>query len=610
MTSTFVENWLTCGQPGLPIEVRRKLRVLNWAAGTMAAVLLGWAIMQVMYGAWPLFCWQLGLALLALGLLWLLRRSLAIVLVGHLNCLVLVVTLAVSAYYSGGFTGPNLSLLLVIPVGAVTVVGRAGLWWGIAPLVMVIGMVVAEDHGFVFPYLVPEPQRTLDGLMSWLTSIGVITFLISRYEMARHRAERESLEALHRAEAASQVRTRFISWVSRELRVPAHALLGFIDVVAQEQDASARGQLVEQARGAGRLLAALVDNVLELARAEDRQAGPTRESFSLQQVVQRVAGSLAGQLEGWGLRLQVDLAEEIPDALRGDAATLGRLLLNMLYYLGERSHGGTLCICVRPARVGKYDVQLQFDVYLRSASAAAVALPVQAVRPLLDADDQQDINVTLVRQLVDWLGGNMVVIDRQEGYRGFRFLIEFVRATPVRESSARAAVVPAGGQVEVVARKGHRRLAASPLVLVADDNAVNRHLARRLLEDLGCRVMEAGDGEQAVELFSRHDFALVLMDEQMPQLDGCRATEQIRRREQGRERRTPIVAVTAHTSGEQRDRCLEAGMDDFISKPFSRSDMQQLLQKWVNRFSGGSTPGSSGPTGPPGDAENNQAGDR
>lgn len=608
MTNTFVENWLACGRSGLSIEVRRKLRVLNWAAATLAAVLLCWVGINVWYGAWPLVFWLAGLALLVLGLLVLLRRSLAVALVGHLTCLVLVVTLAVSSYYSGGFTGPNLSLLLVVPVGAVTVVGPRGLWWGLPTVGLVIALVVAQNHGWVFPFLTPEAQRPLDGFLTWLTSIGVITFLISRYEVARRRAERDSLDALYRAEAASQVRTRFISWISRELRVPAHALLGYIDVVEREQDATARRRQVAQARGAGRLLAALVDNVLELAREESRQAGPGQEAFSLRQVVQRIAGSLAGQMEGWGLRLEVDLAEEIPEVLSGDVATLERLLLNMLYYLGERGRDGALCICARPLRLGKNDARLQFEIYLRSRSTPRPDNQSSRQRLLAENGDQQDINITLARQLVDWLGGSMMQLDREQERFGFRFLVEFgvagrVRWDPHRDNGV-AATVPGGRQ------PGPRQPEEEhPLVLVADDNQVNRRLARRLLEGLGCRVLEAADGQQAVELASGHDFALLLLDDQMPRLDGRQAAVQIRRREKEQGGHLPIVVVTAHGDSERRSQYREAGMDDYLAKPFSRRDMERLLQKWLRRPAGASRPDAPGPGGPPGGGENSPPGD-
>jgi len=267
----------------LDIEQRRRVRLVNWGGAVMAVMLSFWILNQVAYGAWPLAAWQAGSLLATLAGMAAVRRGRRLLLWAHWMCLAMMGSVFSAATYSGGLTPASLSLMLCVPVCAVVLAGRGGLWWTPVMIAGVVGMALAERQGVVFPYLTPEEWRRFDTVMTWLTSFLGITLVFAYNHAACARAERDQEAALAEARSVSDAKTRFLASLNREIREPLHRILGLMVLLKEEPAAERRRELGGEARRIGQALAGAVEGILRLARDEhlleiqrERLAGPLR----------------------------------------------------------------------------------------------------------------------------------------------------------------------------------------------------------------------------------------------------------------------------------------------------------------------------------------------
>ena len=344
----------------------------------------------------------------------------------------------------------------------------------------------------------------------------------------------------------------------------------------------AQREYVQTARLSGDALLSLVKNVLDLSKIEAGHVEIEAVPFDLGPLIQDVVAPFRNSALDRGLSIAVLLPASVPQRLIGDPWRLRQVLTNLVGNAVKFTEQGRVAVRVamEPAEEGSKDgtVVLAFTV---EDTGPGIAEDQQA--RIFDAFAQADgtttrryggtgLGLAISRHLCELMGGGISVRSTPGAGSTFRFTARFARAAAAEP--APAAPPPPPEPVAAVPVRSAVR------VLLVEDNKVNLLVGLGMLARLGCSVQTASTGREAVELLAAERYDLVLMDCQMPDMDGYEATAAIRAHEVPGGRRTPIVALTANAVEGDRDRCLAAGMDDYLAKPFRLDDLRGLVARW------------------------------
>ncbi len=377
-------------------------------------------------------------------------------------------------------------------------------------------------------------------------------------------------EALRQAQLHSAYKSQFLANMSHEMRTPLHGILGLTRVIRQRQTETDMLRQFDLVERSGEHLLNVINDVLDLSRIEAGRMVIQSHVFDLRELIDDVA-TLSGvniRSKGLELRTQVDLPE--PCFVMGDPARVRQVLHNLLGNAIKFTETGSITLRVARDAAGGH---VTMDVEDTGIGMRAEDLPriFDAFTQVESAFDRRfggtGLGLTISRELARAMGGD-IVCTSQEGV-GSRFVLR-VPLPPV--------AAPMGAPVVALSNSG-------PLhghVLLAEDNEVNAMVAQATLERLGLTVDTVDNGEQAVAYMAGHHPDLILMDCQMPLLDGFEATRRIRTLESAQQRpRVPVIALTANALEGDRERCLSAGMDDHLPKPFKDADLEQMLRHFL-----------------------------
>ncbi len=418
----------------------------------------------------------------------------------------------------------------------------------------------------------PDGDGSLSGYVGTLTDITQTRLLREEKQVA---------------ERANRAKSQFLANMSHEIRTPMSGVLGTIDLLRDSPLSDYQQRLVDTARRSASSLLDLLNDILDFSKIEAGKLDLEEIDFDLRQLIDDVHDLFAERARSKGLELETRVEPALPSLLRGDPTRLRQILSNLLSNALKFTDSGSVVVRVSGRRADRDRAEVRFEV-----RDSGVGLEPAATERIFESFQQADgsttrkyggtgLGLAISRQLVELMGGE-IGVESVPG-KGSTFWF----TTPL----ARRQGEPRPAPLEIAkAESSRRRLELPPStaptgpahVLVAEDNADIGITVQAMLSRLGLAAELVINGHQAVAAMKQKEFDLVLMDCQMPLMDGYEATRAIRQHEAESElRRTPIIAVTASALAGDRQKCFAAGMDDYLCKPFALDSLTEFLERWL-----------------------------
>lgn len=460
---------------------------------------------------------------------------------------------------------------------------------GLLTLIMTIGLL--QSARFLNQTLIEtlvlsaERARLAAKLESANTEIGQHNAQLRSEIEERRIAQLESLKAKDAAEAANRAKGEFLANMSHEVRTPMNAIMGMAEIALETELSADQRHYLEVIDKSSRSLLGILNDILDSSRIDTGRLRLEIVPFEPRVVLEDIAAPMRHEAHTKGLALRVFIGDDVPRWLMGDPGRVRQVLWNLIGNAVKFTSQGEVVISLTGEPVGDERSRIRLSVQ-DSGIGIARHLHAGLFEPFSQTDTSTTrehggggLGLNITRKLVDMMGGRLWFESDEGKGSEFSFEIEFAIA---------AAPTDANVQREAPSESGDAQTGKH--VLLVEDNPVNQDVLRTILKSADCHATVAENGMVAVARFRERRFDAILMDLHMPLLDGFDATRAIREIEAKSGTRVPIIALTADAMPETKQRCLDAGMDDYLTKPVRRATLIAALRHWVSPETRGETP--------------------
>ncbi len=513
-------------------------------------------------------------------LMWVLKRTAKLALVADWTIALLLIGILGVIYRDGGIMARAVFWLIALVVCA-GFIGRL-MSTRLTILVCILSLLTIE-------FVLATAQRSsipLDHWLRWITICATLVFvgiIATAYELIRHDAEKRLFEAKRQAEESAKLKSEFLSNMSHEIRTPMNGVVGMLDLLRKSSLDEVQAQRVDVAQRSAASLLALLNDILDFSKIEAGKVELESIDFDLEQLFEDTVQAFEHMASSKGLALQLDLQLGGHARVSGDPNRIQQILNNLIGNSIKFSSHGQIEIS------GSVHAEGEFLQLSASVKDSGIGISPEKCARLFDAFTQADASTTrefggtglglaIVRQLCELMGGR-VDVESQLGVGScFRFTL---RLSPCRNPSTSTTNVIPQSQQGVVASENFPTMHGH--ILLVEDNLTNQLVVEGVLEQANYRISTAHNGREALDMLRRSPgFDLVLMDCQMPEMDGFAATARIRQGEAGAALAgIPIIALTANAMRGDREKCLQAGMNDYLSKPIDATLLVQMIERYV-----------------------------
>ena len=424
-------------------------------------------------------------------------------------------------------------------------------------------------------WMTQAPHGTMPRLQLALLTIGTTGMCLGALVTEWRRADRESRKAKEAAEAASRAKSEFVANMSHEIRTPLTGVIGMTELALETELTEEQREYLETVKMSSSSLLTVINDVLDFSKIEAGKVELEDVDFDLMRCVEGTLKTFALISKRKGLELRCECGSGVPQMVVGDPARLRQVLTNLVGNALKFTDRGEVGVRVARASERVPGLTLEFTVW-----DTGVGIPVEKQKTIFESFTQADssttrkyggtgLGLTISMRLVELMGGK-IWVESAIG-RGAKFHFTANLKPSAQPFKVETKVTRAAKD----ANKSKIRLR----VLLAEDNSVNQRLISRLLEKRGHEVDVVGNGVEALHALGAKNYDLVLMDMQMPELDGLETTARIRMKEKGGDRHQLVVALTANAMREDQERCRAAGMDAYLTKPIQFDKLDEVLER-------------------------------